>query len=185
MTFIETAILSITFLFCLSIVWSSLRTGISPVPSSKKARQAILELTEVVPAGPIIELGSGWGQLAVALANKYPDRQVIGYELSPLPWLFSVLLRKIKGADNLVLKRRNFSREQLPAAALLVCFLYPAGMARLARQLEQQKPQVEMLISNTFALPGHQPLQTQRLVDLYRSPIYLYHIGPPQEQSDD
>jgi len=176
MTAIELTIIAITFLLCISLLWDSLRSGITPVPSSRKACQAILRATEKVPAGPILELGSGWGTLAVALARKYPDRQIIGYEISLFPWLFSILLKHVKRIDNLTLKRGNFLNTELPPAKLLVCYLYPKGMLKLAEKLEREQPQAAMLISNTFALPGAEPVQVLRLQDLYRSPIYLYRL---------
>lgn len=172
----EFTLLALTFLICLSIIWSSLRTGISPVPSSRKARQAILNTAQLAPEGVIIELGSGWGQLAFALATKYPQRDVIGYEISLIPWLVSLLLKKIYRLSNLSLRRGNFLHSELPNAALLVCYLYPGGMTKLARKL-QEKPSAQMLISNTFALPGQDPDRIVRLDDLYKSPIYVYRLN--------
>jgi hypothetical protein len=185
MSFFETAILFITFLIGLSIIWSSLRTGISPVPSSRKARQAILAATEAAPAGTILELGSGWGTLALALAKKYPQRQVIGFEISFIPWLVSVIVQHLQGTKNLKLRRQNFLSAELPPAALLVCYLYPGGMRKLATKLRTEQPPVAMLISNTFALPGREPAQIARLSDLYRSPIYLYRLDSPQKDDPD
>lgn len=169
----EFIILALTFLVCLSIIWSSFRAGITPVPSSRKARQAILNAAAQSPPGSIIELGSGWGQLALALAAKYPQRHVIGYEISLIPWLVSLLLKKVYRLPNLSFRRENFLRAKLPHAALLVCYLYPGGMTKLARKLGDG-PTAEMLISNTFALPGQEPERIIRLDDLYKSPIYIY-----------
>lgn len=176
MTPIEFTVLAITFMISLSIVWSSLRVGITPVPSSAKARQAILEASELASAELIIELGSGWGHLAVALAKKYPERQVIGYELSLIPWLVSLMQKKLRRATNLTLRRKNFLNIALPDSSLLICYLYPGGMKKLADKLRREKPGVEMLISNTFALPDAEPVQTIRLNDLYKSPIYVYRF---------
>ena len=170
---IECIILGLTFLVCLSLIWSSLRAGITPVPSSRRARQVILSAAAQSPAGSIIELGSGWGQLALALAAQYPQRHVIGYEISLIPWLVSLLLKKLYRLPNLSLRRENFLRTKLPHAALLVCYLYPGGMTKLARKLGDE-PTADMLISNTFALPGQEPEQIIRLDDLYKSPIYVY-----------
>lgn len=77
-------ILPVILIFVLlSIVWSTLRTGISPTKSSGKASRAMLNLVDdCVVDGPIVDLGSGWGTLVIPLARKYPNQQVIGYELS-------------------------------------------------------------------------------------------------------
>lgn len=175
MATLELLVLSITFMACLSIIWSSLRAGITPVPSHRKARQTILAAADLSPLGTIIDLGSGWGHLTLALAKKYPDRTVIGYEISLIPWLTSLLLQRVQGLDNLTLLRANFLSTELPQAALLVCYLYPGGMKKLAEKL-CEKPIAAMLISNTFALPGKEPTQTIRLNDLYKSPIYVYRF---------
>ena len=66
----------------ISIVLTSMKTGISPSPSSGKAVRAMLAAIEDSGTGPIVDLGSGWGTLVIALAGKYPNRQVVGYELS-------------------------------------------------------------------------------------------------------
>ena len=180
----EFTLLALTFLISLSIVWGSLRAGITPVPSSRKARQAILSAAEHAPDDTIIELGSGWGQLTVALATRYPQRKVIGYEISLVPWLVSLLLKRIYRLDNLSFQKSNFLRTELPQAALLVCYLYPGGMTRLARKLKA-KPTAQMLISNTFALPEHDPEQTIRLNDLYKSPIYVYRLNQSDVEKRD
>ncbi|SHI55148.1 Putative methyltransferase [Malonomonas rubra DSM 5091] len=172
----EFIILFASFAVCLSLVWSSLRSGITPVPSSNKAKRTILQAADRSSFGTIIELGSGWGTLALALAEKHPHRQVIGYEISPIPWFVSWCLKKIKRLDNLNLRRQNFISVELPPSTLLVCYLYPGGMSKLAEKIEKEKPQVEILISNTFALPGVEPEQVIRLRDLYKSPIYVYRL---------
>lgn len=176
MTAFEYTVLLLTFLICLSVIWSSLRAGITPVPSSRKARQKILLAADQAAHGTIIELGSGWGNLALALAKRYPDRQVIGYEISPIPRLISLLLKKLQGVSNLTLLSKNFLSSELPQASLLVCYLYPGGMEKLAEKLGRETSSAEMLISNTFALPGREPEQIIRLDDLYKSPIYIYRL---------
>lgn len=176
MSSLEFAILAVTFFISVSIVWYSLRVGITPVPSSKKARQKILQAAELCPDGPILELGCGWGHLALLMANKFPQRQVIGYEVSLVPWLVSLFLKQLQGANNLSLKKRNFLHCQLPPAALAICYLHPGGMTKLAEKLRKEKPQIDMLISNTFALPDREPEQLIRVEDIYKSPIYVYRL---------
>lgn len=180
MSALEWTILTLTFGASLSLVWNSLRVGITPVPSSRKARQAILTAAELAPEGTIIELGSGWGNLALALAKKYPERQVIGYEISLIPWLVSTILKQLLGTQNLTLRKKNFYSCELPPAALLISYLYPGGMNKLAKKLIREKPAVQMLISNTFALPETELAKIIRLDDLYRSPIYVYSF-PTEE----
>ncbi|KYL32230.1 hypothetical protein A2I96_18185 [Pseudoalteromonas tetraodonis] len=60
MDFIATAFFFLVLLIALSIVWSTLKTGISPMMSSSKARQAMLNAISMDEKGALIDLGSGW-----------------------------------------------------------------------------------------------------------------------------
>lgn len=75
----------------LSIVYRTWKNGISPMPSSPKARKAMLDLIPAGFQGNIYELGSGWGKLAFELANRFPQSHVTGYETSPVPYYWSRL----------------------------------------------------------------------------------------------
>jgi len=177
----EIIIISIFCFVILSILYFTLRTGISPMPSSIKARNVILQASEqIIEAGQsvdhIIELGSGWGTLLFALARKYPNRQIIAYELSWLPWLFTVLYTTVMRLKNIVILRQNFLTAELPEASLLICYLHPKAMSALAYKLDIQSQQHYNLISSTFALPNVKALQTIRLDDLHQTPIYIYKI---------
>lgn len=159
----------------ITIAWTTVRVGISPMPSSDKARKEMLLATEISREGPIIDLGSGWGTLVIALARKYPEREIIGYELSFVPWLVSRLLKYSLNLKNLSLYRQDFLKANLAGAAVLLCYLYPGGMAALQEKLQQEEATDEMLvISNTFALPDLTPTKVIHLGDLYKTPIYIY-----------
>jgi len=57
----ESVLITTVFIVGASIVFSTIKTGISPVPSSKKAYQAMITLADETGTGPIYDLGSGWG----------------------------------------------------------------------------------------------------------------------------
>jgi len=157
-----------------SIIYSTVKLGISPMPSSKKAYNAIVTLIDTTGTGPIIDLGSGWGNFVVRMAKRNPQRQIVGYELSILPWITSVVLKKIFGLNNLTLYRKNFYNVNLSDASVLICYLYPEAMNKIKIKLMAEQPNVGFLISNNFALPSWQPKKTILLDDFYKSPIYLY-----------
>jgi hypothetical protein len=150
--------------------------GISPMPSSSKAYNTMMKLVDETGVGPVIDLGSGWGSFVIRLAKRSPQRQIVGYELSILPWLTSSLLKKILGLKNLTLHRKNFYNVNLPAASVLVCYLYPEAMDKIKNKLLLEQPNVGFLISNNFALPSWKALKVVPLDDFYKSPIYLYKI---------
>jgi len=146
------------------------------MPSSKKAYHAITTLIDNTGNGPIVDLGSGWGNFVIRIAKKHPQRQIIGYELSVLPWLVSTLLKKLFSLKNLTLYRQDFYKAELPIASVLVCYLYPEAMVKIKGKLQLEQTDFHYLISNNFALPSSQPHKVIQLDDFYKSPIYLYKI---------
>lgn len=164
----------------ISIVASTLRTGISPMPSSTKARRAIMQqlLQAAENKGPctIVDLGSGWGHLVIPLARHLPAHQIVGYELSWLPWIVSLVLKHVLRLDNLTLYRRDFLKPELPRADIITCYLFASAMAKLSQRLTDTPGQAQWLVSNFFALPGFTPVHTIQLNDLYQTRIYSYRL---------
>lgn len=166
-------ILLFVFLAFPLIVIKTLQNGISPMPSSYKAVKAIISLIPKDFDGTLVDLGSGWGHLAFALACAFPNARIIGYENSLIPYLFSRLFIK----KNLQFRYQDFLDSSLPTADIAVCYLFPKAMTTLSSKLQTTPFPIKTLISSTFALPDHTPIQTLTLKDLYNTPIYLYQIS--------
>lgn len=158
----------------LSIVFWGLRSGITPMPTSQKACKRISEiLPKLKENDKIYELGSGWGTLAWLLAKRYPDHWVVGYEISPIPfWASRLFFRR----SNLIFEKRNFFKENLGDAALIVCYLYPGAMRQLKDKFQKELKPGTQIVSNTFAIPGWEPKQVLEVNDLYKTKIYRYEI---------
>ena len=122
-------------LITISLIYSTIKLGISPMPSSNKAYSAMVEFVDLTGTKAIIDLGSGWGNFVIRVAKQNPHRQVIGYEMSYLPWLTSILLKKVLRLKNLTLYRQNFYNINLPDASVLVCYLYPEAMEKIKNKL--------------------------------------------------
>jgi 16S rRNA A1518/A1519 N6-dimethyltransferase RsmA/KsgA/DIM1 with predicted DNA glycosylase/AP lyase activity len=146
------------------------------MPSSRKASDAIITLLDNTGTGPVYDLGSGWGGLVIPLSKKYPDRKIVGYEVSFVPWLVSVLFRSVFGLRNLEIHRRNFLQADLSGAEVLICYLHTEGMSEVAKKLTLERNCDGFLISNNFGLPISQPEKTIQINDLYKSPIYRYRL---------
>ena len=156
----------------------TLRTGISPVPTTPRVRRTLLEgLPRDLGGGTIFELGCGWGSLAVPLARAYPAHPVVGYELSPLPWAVSWLRARFVRGRNLRVFRRDFHAAHLGDACLVVCYLYPGAMERLRPKFEAELRPDALVVSNFFPVPGWTPQRTAIADDLEASPVYLYARG--------
>lgn len=159
------------------LVVYSLWSGIPPMPTSLKEKKALFSLLPEKLEGPIYELGSGWGTLAIPLARKYPHCQVIAVELSPIPYLFSLLRKAIFGPKNLQFIRKDFFILDLSRAALIVCFLFPGAMERLSPKLRSELLPKTPVVSNSFALPGWTPAQEITIQTIHHSKVYLYHAS--------
>ncbi|WDE00181.1 class I SAM-dependent methyltransferase [Thalassomonas actiniarum] len=176
MSLLEILLLSFFILMALSIIYSTLAVGISPMPSSGKARQAMLKLCKDTGKGEIVDFGSGWGHFVIAAAKTFPDRKITGYELSWIPYLTAYALKFIFNLNNLTLKRADFLTAELSSTSVLVCYLYPGAMKAIADKLATEQHHLHYIISNNFACPTLMPTKTLQLDDFYRSPVYLYRL---------
>ncbi|MFT6123599.1 MAG: 16S rRNA A1518/A1519 N6-dimethyltransferase RsmA/KsgA/DIM1 with predicted DNA glycosylase [Oleiphilaceae bacterium] len=153
------------------------------MPSSHKARQAMFQLADDTGDGSIYDLGSGWGHLVIRLAKRYPQRQIVGYELSLLPWFTALVLKRMLGLNNLSLHRENFLKADLSQASVVMCYLYPAVMEGIKEKLSQEGADALFLISHNFALNSQSALKVIQLNDFYRSPVYLYQLNKLNAQA--
>lgn len=174
MEWLAASVLGLVVLALGSIVFHSLKVGISPMPSSAAAVKAVCALVPPETSGEIVELGAGWGTLAFALARHAPRAQVVACESSPVPfavlWLRHQLLRR----ENLRLRFGNFESYSLTRAAVVICYLWPGAMAALSQRFRSELSPGAHIVSNTFGLRGWQSETEVQLHDLYRTRIYRY-----------
>ena len=168
------AVLVLTAIAAVLIVVYSLRVGITPMPSSSAARRRILELLPGDLDGTILELGAGWGGLAVALARHCPAAHILAYELSPVPWLVARLRAAVGRRRNLTVRRRDFLRDSLAGADAVVCYLYPGAMLALAEKLPRELRPGTPVVTHAFRMPGWTPEREVAVPELWRSATYLY-----------
>jgi hypothetical protein len=154
----------------------SVITGISPVSSTFKSRRKIIQTVDPDLEGFIYELGAGWGALAFPLARRCPGATIVAYELSPVPWLFLKLRTLLLGPRNLKIVRRNFLKDNLSKASLVVCYLYPGAMTRLSSKLARELDSDALVISNTFEIPAWTPAIIQNLEDVMCPQIFHYKM---------
>lgn len=168
--------LGITLFIFYSIIRWAIRNGITPMPTSPKVRKALLNHLPEQFSSPIYELGSGWGTLVFPLAKRFPHHQVIGYENSFIPFLYSLLRYQFQPYLNLSLIHQDFFSVSFQDAGLLVCYLYPGAMIMLKKKFENELKPGTWVISHTFAIPEWIPKWTFEVNDLYRTKIYAYQI---------
>lgn len=167
-------VLGVVLVVAASILWSTLRTGMPPMPSIGRAPEAMLAMVPESPGGAIVDMGSGWGTLAIRFARRFPHIRVVGYEVSFFPWLVSVLLARLMRLQNLRFHRRDFREADLEGVAVVLCYLMPGGMQAVQQRLAHDPGSVRWVISHCFALRGREPEAVKELPDLYATPVYRY-----------
>lgn len=170
-------IISTVLLSLLLIVYKSLRNGISPMPSSASVRRVVAaEIDKISGIDTIVEAGSGWGTLAIQLAKKCQDAQVIGIENSIIPFGISKLAAGLGSNQNITFIRGDLYNYQYEQANVVVCYLFPGAMRKLSPLLRERLATGSYVISICFALPDWQPARIITCRDLYQTKVYIYSI---------
>lgn len=147
-----------------------------PMPTLPWVQTQILEAlkAEVPSPAPLIyELGSGWGGLAYALARQFPEGRVIGYELSPVPFLISFFLRK---RPNLKFSRKDVLTQSYHDADIVVFYLMPHLIERLKPLLMEQLPPGTLVVASGFPIKGWAPKHTIPLKKGLERSLYVYRV---------
>lgn len=176
--FVELTVLAIACVAMLSIFWSTLALGISPMPTGGKVKREVLSLIPEDLHGEVHELGAGWGTLAWAVATRHPRAQVIAWERSPFPFLFCRLRLVLQPRANLTLRFADFHDADLRKATLVLTYLWTGAMEKLGPKFEAELAPGAWVISHTFAWRGKEPETTHVTRDLYQTPVYRYRIAP-------
>lgn len=159
----------------LSIVYVSWKNGISPMPSSVQARQAVsAEINQLSEYGVMVEAGSGWGNLAFHIAKACKSWQISGVENSLIPLAVSKLVVRLKQFVNLKFVRGDIYTYPYDHVDAVVCYLYPGAMKKLSPIWRAQLVPGARIISVCFALPDWEPERVITCGDLYRTKVYVY-----------
>jgi hypothetical protein len=116
------------------------------------------------------------GRLAFPLARRCPESRVVAYELSPVPWMFLKIRAFLFGPKNLIIKRRNFFKDDLSKASLVVCYFYPGAMAKLSTKLMLELKPSAKVVSNTFGIRAWTPVAIQNFEDVMCPQVFYYKM---------
>ncbi|MNW40518.1 hypothetical protein D3C74_176330 [compost metagenome] len=174
-------IILLVFVAMGSIVYRSLRNGISPMPSSRAVRRAVAaEINSLNRVRTIVEAGSGWGTLAFSITRQGRkvrrdiEPKIIGLENSMVPLLFSQLMSVMLAEEMVTFVRRDIYRFSYREADVVVCYLFPRAMQSLSMIFQEQLSIGTRIISICFALPGWVPEKVIVCEDMYHTRIYVY-----------
>jgi hypothetical protein len=152
---LQVAVILVTLLVGASLVSTILKTGVPPLSSNSAERDEVIALLRRAPLpkdAVIMDLGSGWGTLVVALARAFPGSSVQGLEMSLFPYLISRW--RTRNLANVSVRYENFFRSDLKNADAVTCYLMPGLMPRVSELLDRTLRPGTLVVSNTFLFRG-------------------------------
>jgi hypothetical protein len=141
----------VVFVLCGSLIAFQMATGVPPLSSTSTEGAdvvALLRRARLAEDAVIYELGSGWGSLVVALARAFPEADIRGIEMSPLPYWVSRL--RTRHLPNVHLRRCDFYGCDLTDAQAVTCYLMMSPMPKLAELLDRALAPGTPVVSLSF-----------------------------------
>lgn len=165
------------FLVLLPLYWTTFRTQVPFFPSRPATWKAVLRLLPTGRSVRFIDIGSGFGGLAMHLAAAGRDNSVVGIEVAPLPWVVSVLRARIVESRARFL-RGDYGRLDFSNYDVVFAYLSPAAMPALWQKARTEMSQGSLLLSYEFPVPDVEPDIVVEVDDGGPS-LYGWHIGTP------
>lgn len=167
----EFLIILILFILLLPTAYASV-IGAPIVLTKKSLIVEIIKNSDLKNGEIFYELGTGTGRIMAAIAQK--GIKTVGFELSPIFYLITLLNLKLRGVKNYELYRKNFFKEDLSGADALFCFLTPKAMEKLkSKFLKELRPGAK-IISYVFEIKGWNPYVV--IKENGNAPLYFYQI---------
>lgn len=158
------------------VLWTLAWGGISAapwLPTRRRDFQRLLDLAELKPGEKVYDLGAGDGRVLLAAIRAY-SITAVGYEISILQYVVGYVKILLSGKYKQVkLIYGSLYRADLSTADVIILFLTPRGLAKLAPKLTAELRPGVRILTYVFPLPNWQP----ELVDKPNSktvPIYRY-----------
>lgn len=143
------------------------------VPTWRRDVRRMLELAEIQPGELVLDLGAGDGRYLVEAVRGFQAR-AIGYEITALAWLAAWLrIRMTRTAANAKILFQDFYRQDLSAANVVLCFLTPRAMAKLAPKLQRELKPGTRVLSYAFSIPDWTPIKKDK-PDKKRMTVWVY-----------
>ena len=144
------------------------------VSTSGYRLKAFFDEISMTPDQVFIDIGCGDGR-ALRLASTRYGIKGVGYEVNPLAFLKATLLSL--GHPKVRIRYSNFFNQDLSQADVVLCYLYPDVMKKVADKFRSELTTGTIVGSFNFELPGFVP---QAILtpgnSLHNSPIYIYRI---------
>lgn len=178
--FVALAILAVLGFFW-NFDYYARKFGVSTSHSSRTARRIIVrEIENLFPRDAsiiITDPGCGSGELVRDIARRFPNAQVTGLELSPLPYWIARFKLTLFGPGNAHILRNDFFAYSFSNPDVIVTFLPAPILARLEQKLKSEMKPGAILMSNAFRMPeGWTAYKTLPLEKILKRQLYCYRI---------
>lgn len=153
------------------------------VPTEMVQVKRMLKAAGLKKGMKVYELGSGDGRLVHHAAKDY-GVQAVGYEFSPLVWLWSKFLSLFWWRTSAKLKFGNFWKKDFSDADVIFCYLLTHSMKRMKDQLIPQLKPGALIVSNAFIIEGVEPWKKlPRIREQKLGPIWIYKKTEPKKKA--
>jgi ribosomal protein L11 methylase PrmA len=137
-------------------------------PSNKRQIKRILELAEVRQGEKALDLGSGSGDVVIALAKAGAEAH--GYEINPiLAWISRKRIKAFGLEGKAIIHNANFWDADFSKFDLITSFQVSYVMGKLAKKIRAECKKTVKIVSNTWIFPNWKP---ERKIE----EVYLYKI---------
>jgi hypothetical protein len=125
----------------------------------------------------VVDLGSGSGTLCRGIARALPSVDVVGVEISLVPWGRALLHRAVFGPGNQVFHRQDFWSYNVHHHHAIVIYLLGPLMDRMSKKLVDEAAPGTLIISNRFPLTGDwhpDEIRIPKGQGLLENKLYMY-----------
>ena len=130
----------------------------------------LLEVFEPEPGSSIADLGSGDGRVLRAIASKFDDVELYGYEKDPI--LVEVSRRLSEGYENIHVVNTDLFNVDLSRHDIIYSYLTPEALRRLRDKALDFIDQGGIWIALDYRIPGVRPSIVLELDKWHRYYIY-------------
>jgi len=153
-------LISILVLYAIAIIYwiYAIFAGAPYYPSNKKAIKTVTDfIKKELKSKKILELGSGDGRVANAIAQLNYTNKITAIELSPFLTIIHRIKNLLKNIKNVDIKNGNIFKYNYNRYDLAIVYLFPGLMKKLEIKLYKELKPGSFIISNTFKFKNHEP----------------------------
>lgn len=160
-------------LFTIVIYLPTFWTRVPYYPTHSDLYDVVLSKLPTDKPFTFIDLGCGFGDLLMYIANHRPNGKLEGVEIGVLPFLVAYI--RSLGKKNISIKLKSIWSISLKPFDFVYAFLAPPPMKELFEKCKKEMPSDSMLLVNCFPVPGIEPNSVENLSE--RSRLFTYAIN--------